>query len=275
MGTVARLAGVLVFGLFVSVIALRPIVQNPAISGALRDGPAGWGMLAVAPLVLVALFVVALRLHSLTDDDTDPHEEQYSVATGERANSFWDERKQDDPTGTNPTDSTADQRTDWTDEHPDTPGGGWDVQGDSPDSAGGERPDTAAEGESDGTDGESEAESQQTQDRPNILSGQGGTREREFEIEDEPPDAMLSDHLEHLQAQLADDETVAEDLDTLEEVAHEVEGDRTIPARCPQDHCNAVWTGRTVLGVGTEQYAVLEDGKRVQCLNCEEIVTLE
>jgi len=246
MGTAARLAGMLVFALFVSVIALRPLVSNPAIASAVRDGPVGWGALAVAPLVLVALLVVALRVRSLTDDSTQPHEERYSVATTERGESFWEARKREAP------------------------------DGDRPDNSGGDPPTGGADGGDEaGTMGDSEADSAQPQDRPNILRGQGGARERDFEIEEQPPDAMLRDHLDHLRAELADDETVARDLETLEEVAREVGGDRTIPARCPQDHCEAVWTGRTVLGVGSGRYEVLEDGKRVQCLECEAVVTLE
>lgn len=240
MGLTARLAGMLVFALFVSVVALRPLVANPAIASALRDGPVGWGALAVAPLVLVALLVVVLRLRSVPGDDATPHEEPYSVATTERGESFWEARKREAP------------------------------DGDRSDRSGGDPP----TGDSDeaGTMGDGEADSAQL---PTILRGQGGARERDFDIEEEPPDAMLRDHLEHLRAELADDETVARDLETLAEVAREVEGDRAIPARCPQDHCDAVWTGRTVLGIGAGRYVILEDGRRVQCLACEAVVTLE
>ena len=86
---------------------------------------------------------------------------------------------------------------------------------------------------------------------------------------------MLSEHLDHLRAELDGQAEMAQDLQTLAAVAEEVEDDRTVPARCPQAHCDAVWTGRTVLGIGTDRYEVLEDGTRVQCLQCEEIHTLE
>lgn len=248
MGTPARVAGLLLFGLFVSVLALRPVVANPAIAGAIRDGISGPGLLLVAPLVLVALFVVALRLRSVAGEDD--HEAQYGVAS--ESESFWDRRTSGATTG---------------------------GRGDAGDSLAGDS--LARESENGDTDGAT-ADSQPA-DGPDgdpgettgILGGQGGSREREFEIEAEPPDANLSEHFDHLQEELDDDETVARDLEQLDAVAQEVEGDRTIPARCPQNHCGAVWTGRTVLGIGTDRYEVLDDGERVQCLECEEIHTVE
>jgi hypothetical protein len=92
------------------------------------------------------------------------------------------------------------------------------------------------------------------------------------DIEAEPPETSLGAHLDHLRAELDDRET-ASDLDTLEEVVETVADDR-IPDRCPQEHCDAIWTERTVLGVKNGRYEVLDDGQTVVCLRCEETVTV-
>jgi hypothetical protein len=248
VGTAARVVGGLVFVLFVSVIALRPLVANPAVAGAIRDGLDGWQLLAVLPLVLVTVVVVALRLRSLTGDPEEDHAPTVA-GTGNRE-TFWDARK----AGAEPADSRGSDTGEST----------------------AERTATASGESGSSTDGQTASGSTGgPAEQPNLLGGQGGTRDREFDIEEEPPDATLSEHLDHLQAELDEEEEIAQDLRTLEEVAAEVEGDRTIPARCPQSHCDAVWTGRTVLGIGTDRYELLEDGTRVQCLNCEEIHSLE
>jgi hypothetical protein len=65
------------------------------------------------------------------------------------------------------------------------------------------------------------------------------------------------------------------DLDTLETVVDEVEGERTIPPRCPADHCDAVWSERTVFRDDRGRYEVLDEGRRARCLACERIVVLE
>ena len=221
MGTAGRLVAGLVLVTFVSVVALRPLVANPAIAGALRDGFGLRELLLVGPLVAVTVFIAGLRIWSMVADqpeDTDDREATWNREPDSHASV-------DDPS----TDA--------------------------------ETPDDTAKRPDDGG--------------PDPLSGQGGARDTEFEIEEKPPDARLHDHLDHLQAQLDSDETVREDLQTLAEVADEVEGDRTVPERCPQPHCDAVWTGRTVLGVTTGRYEVLDDGTRVQCLNCEAVHALE
>jgi hypothetical protein len=233
MGLPARVAGVLAFVLFVGVVAVRPLATNPAISGTLDEG-GGWQLLAVFPLLVVTVLVVALRVRSLTGAESDTDKQR---GTGGSDETFWDARTANSPAEAGPSQSGA-------------------TDGD--------------EGPQDG---------QSSDDGPTqgaaILGGQGGTRDREFDIEEQPPDATLGEHLEHLQAELDDDETVTQDLKTLEAVAEQTAGDRTVPARCPQDHCDAVWTGRTVLGVASGHYEILEDGERVQCLECEEIHTLE
>jgi len=238
MGTAVRVLGGLGFALFVGLLAVRPFLVNPAITGTLRDGPGGWRVLAVLPLVVVTLLLVALRVRS-PSEGTDSQE-----STPGQRESFWDVRKADN-TGVGPAGSG------------DQPVGETDA--DDPQEAGTER----------GGGG------QDSSDPTELPGRQGGTRDRAFEIEERPPDATLHEHLEHLQVELDGDETVAGDLQTLEAVARETKDERTIPARCPQDHCDAVWTGRTVLGVGNGRYERLDDGRRVRCLHCEEIHTLE
>lgn len=211
MGRATRLAGGLLFALFVSVLVVRPLVSSPAVAAGL-GGPVA---LALLPLVAVSLLVVVLRLRS-----GDPGAESGRSPGDEREGGFWDARTADDdpPSG-------GSGRTD----EPTTPG-------------------------------------------PAVLGGQGGSRDRGFDIEDEPPDAQLGEHLEHLRAELDDD--LAEDLHTLEAVATETDDDREVPARCPQEHCDAVWSGRTVLGVGADRYERLDDS-RVQCLACETVTRLD
>jgi hypothetical protein len=105
-----------------------------------------------------------------------------------------------------------------------------------------------------------------------LLGGQGGARDRAFEIEREAPDADLGAHLDHLRAELDDDASV--ELETLEEVVEETEDGSPIPDRCPQPHCDAVWTERGILDIKNGRYELLEDGRRVQCLECEAVVDL-
>lgn len=109
-------------------------------------------------------------------------------------------------------------------------------------------------------------------DEPAVPGGQTGSRDRGVDIEKEPPGARLGEHLAHLRAGLDDD--LAEDLHTLEAVAAETDDGRDVPARCPQQHCDAVWSGRTVLGVGAGRYERLDDS-RVQCLACETVTRLD
>lgn len=110
---------------------------------------------------------------------------------------------------------------------------------------------------------------------PDLLGGQGGTRNRDFGIEEKPPDAALRDHLAHLRTELDRDGQIGADLDALETVVDEVEGERTIPPRCPADHCDAVWSERTIFRDDRGRYEVLDEGRRVRCLACERIVVLE
>ena len=108
-----------------------------------------------------------------------------------------------------------------------------------------------------------------------FLSGQGGARDRDFEIEEQPPDAELQGHLEHLEAELGDDETVRHDLETLEEVVEETGDEQNLPARCPYEHCGAAWRERGIVGINTGNYELLDDETTVLCLECERTVSLE
>lgn len=243
MDTAKKLAGVVFLLVFVSAIALRPLMSNPAISAALEDGLFNRGTLLALPLLLVTVLLVAFRLRSLRDDGKpdNQHTEQVTPNT-------WD-------TGTRADGDRADHvRADHDrDER-------WGVQ-----------PEEAANDES--------SDQRNTDDtsgtHANFLSGQGGARDRDFEIEEKPPDATLRDHLDHLQTELGDDTETASDLETLEEVVEEVEGDRTVPPRCPQSQCDAVWSERTIFHDDRGRYQLLDDGRKAQCLECESVVTLE
>ncbi len=203
---IKKVGATLVVAAVFGTLALRPLLANPAITDALSTGTSDWRVLLVAPLVVVSLAIVALRIKaSNTETDWEPPRENEI-----QHNSWADETVADD-------------------EESDTP---------------------------------------DPQPSVSILSGQGGSRNRDFEIEDLPPDAELSHHLEHLQQELADDRELATDLRTLEEVVEEVEGDRQIPRRCPHDHCDARWTERSVFGRNTDQYELL-DKQTVVCLECE------
>lgn len=122
---------------------------------------------------------------------------------------------------------------------------------------------------------EREHERVEAETRPGFLSGQGGARDKGFEIESKPPDADLSDHLDHLRAELGEEGTPPGELETLETVAEETESEREIPTHCPQEHCNAAWTQRTLLDITNGRYERLDDGKTVRCLDCEQTVTLD
>lgn len=236
MVSVQKVAGAVLLGVFVLTIALRPLT-NPAVTGALRDGATQWQTLLVAPLVLVGVGIVALRLHSLFRDEES---DDYAATAVDR--DAW---------------SQVDDRESALDTGPE-------------DEADSETSPAGAAHDSDGA----ETDDQQRQGEFNFLAGQGGAREKDFEIEEEPPDATLSEHLEHLRAELDDPESAAE-LDTLADVATEEAGENRIPGRCPQDHCEARWSERGILGLGTGKYELLDDGETVVCLECEQSVRLE
>jgi hypothetical protein len=93
------------------------------------------------------------------------------------------------------------------------------------------------------------------------------------DIEEEPPDAPLDLHLDHLRAELDGEREVARDLEAFAEVA-ETTDSGPIPQRCPHDDCEALWTERTVLDITNGRYELLDDGT-ILCLDCERTVTVE
>ncbi len=201
-----KVGATLVVAAVFGTLALRPLLANPALTDALSTGTSDWRVFLVAPLVLVSIAIVILRIKAAnTETDWEPPREN------------------------------AIQHNSWAEEP---------------------------------TDEKEGSEASEPQPSVSILSGQGGTRNREFEIENLPPDAELSHHLEHLQQELADDRELATELRTLEEVVAEVEGDRQIPRRCPHEYCDARWSERSVFGRNTNQYELLDD-QTVICLACE------
>ncbi len=90
-------------------------------------------------------------------------------------------------------------------------------------------------------------------------------------VETEPPDAALSAHLDHLRTEL--DDEAATDLAGMADVVADAESE-TVPERCPQPHCNAAWTARTVFGVTNGRYELVDGGDRVRCLECEQVAPL-
>lgn len=212
MGLARNLGGAVVFLALIGLLAVRPLLSNPAVAAAVENGVSDRRSLLALPLVAVALLLAGLRITSLRDDE-DGTTTGYQPA---EKNSWMADEPQDDARG-------------------------------GPDPAG----------------------------NSDFLSGQGGARDREFEVEEEPPDAHLAGHLEHLEAELGDDAEVRRDLETLEEVVEETETEQQLPARCPYEYCGAAWRERGIVGIKTDRYELLDDGTTVRCLECERTVSLE
>lgn len=107
--------------------------------------------------------------------------------------------------------------------------------------------------------------------RPNILTGQGGTRNRGFEIEEEAPETAVEDHLRYLDERLGDDVFEGEGAG----VSGSPPPAGQIPSECPHSYCDAVWRKRGLLGTKAGKYAVLDDGTQVRCEECGSITSLE
>lgn len=249
MGTATRIGVTAVFVLFVFAIALRPLFSNPVIEPMLQDGSLDTRTIILAAMVLVpAALIVGARLTVMRrDSEGSTYQHPAGTHQGERGERGWD--------------ATSSSSGD---------GAG---RGSRPPAV---RPAAAERDDDSAKDGETERAELSTSgpvDTSHFLAGQGGARERHFMIEDEQPDAELSDHLDHLQTAL-DDEESREELETLEAVVAE-EGENPIPARCPQDHCDARWTERSILGFGTGRYEILENKRDVVCLECERVTTLD
>lgn len=256
MGRVKRLLGGMIFVLFLSAMLIRPLQSNPAIASIVSDGFSDWRNLLWVPMLVLTVLLVATRLKTTVDAD-----EGY---TGKRR----DDGREEKSAWEHSIDESNEGHVDGEER------GDSEERGDREGSEGKEksreqsRPQSIEEAEA--GDEYSEAE----RDRPSILSGQGGARDRDFEIEHEPPEAALSDHLEHLQEQLQDPEHES-DLETLEEVIEEFEDDRRLPRRCPHEHCDALWAERGIIGLSSGKYDLFDDGEKVQCLECEEIYLVE
>ncbi len=243
MGTAKRAAGIVLFVVFLFALLSRPLLSNPAIVGVIQNGLSDWRTLALA-VVLVAptVLLVLTRVSSLRErSDGDRMETERTIPEGE-----WNA----DPRDRAGSERDADQHT-------------MDANGTVADS---DQRETESSEENDTTNADSSTS-------PSFLSGQGGARNREFEIEDEPPEASLGDHLEHLRTELDDPES-REELDTLAEVVEETEAETEIPARCPQDNCDVAWSERGIIGARTGKYELLDEN-RVVCLACETVHELE
>lgn len=231
MGRLTRIAGVLFLVIFVAVLALRPLLNNPAISQAIMEGDIDRRLLFWVPLLLVTVAIIGLRVWSVRRDEEPPAYE----APGP--------------------DNRQDSHNSWADET------SWSV----------------AENETAADDDDDEStDRSHNPGRPDILTGQGGARNRGFEIEEREPDAGLHDHLEHLEAELGDDFEVAEDLQGMAEVAEEYEEESNIPLRCPQEHCDARWRERKLIGFDDGgRFELIDDGSKALCLECEQTYSLE
>lgn len=228
MGTGRTVVGGLVFVSFIGALALRPLLSNPGVIGALETGP-GPALLLWGPLLFVTLAIIGFRLKSTRSETTE-----YQPQTRVESN-HWE--VEDDETG------TGDRRGD---EHSDS-----QETGDRPDHV-----------------------SDQQDALERMLGGQGGARDRGFDIEQEPPESGLDEHLEHLREEL-DGGDAATELRTLEEVIEEYEDDQPIPKECPGEYCDALWEARTVTDLTTGRYELLDGGEKIVCLECEETFRVE
>lgn len=238
MGSARRIAVATAFVLFILAIGLRPLASNPLLADLLEDGITDLQTAVLLLIVLVPVtLLVAARLTAI--------------------------RRDHDPTSYNPTEQSRQHERFQQDEFGTT----------DPEPSTTKQPsaETKPAESNDGNERENRPAQQGPEtgpDRPDFLSGQGGTRNREFLIEERPPEASLRDHLEHLEAALDDDES-KRDLEGLEAVAEETESPPAVPARCPGEYCDAAWTERGILGIGSGRYELLEKESTVICLECE------
>ncbi|WP_336328057.1 hypothetical protein [Halovenus sp. HT40] len=235
MVSVRRLGGLFVVGFFVAMTALRPLLRNPAITNVGVEKILQWPqVLLYLPLLAVTGLLLVLAVLAVIRGDGLP--------TGSR----------DTPeTRTEPA-QTSEQSSE----------GFWEA----------ERKKDSVWEEGDTAEDEQPEIPEAYQNHPavsaELFEESDGSAGR---IEDQTPDARLSEHLEHLKTELSEDETMQEDLDGLETVVEETEAGHEIPARCPQEGCDAVWSGRTMLGIKTDRYEVLDDGEEIVCLDCESV----
>lgn len=257
MSTVERAVTGVVFVLFLAAVALRPLGSNTGVSAAVENGLLAWPTVLWLPILGLSVLLVAARLGRVVGDSdgrevagADPH----AGAAGRRSepskNGEWrvvDGWDDETETGRDDVESGSGKTT-RSDGHPTSPEHATEL------TAAVSRP------------------SRPVAQRPvySIL-----TEASRSEVEQQPPDASLRDHLDHLRAELDDDETAGAELQELERIAAETEAESPIPDRCPQEHCDARWAERSILGINTGRYEVLEDGARVCCLECEAIVPID
>ena len=120
-----------------------------------------------------------------------------------------------------------------------------------------------------------------------FLSGQGGTRNKGFEIEEEPPETDVDEHMQYLREQLGEEEfdSAVDDVRRLEDVeSNDRETDEpgrvtgtqsTLPEECPQPYCDARWGRGRLFGARGGRYELVDGGEQVQCEECGGITTLE
>lgn len=120
------------------------------------------------------------------------------------------------------------------------------------------------------------------QSQPRFHSGQGGTRSKGFEIEEEPPETDVDEHMQYLRETLEEDDFESEPDDTKSsgeadenEKSPSPETTPNIPEQCPQPYCDAEWASGGLLGGRGGGYEVLNDGEQVRCEKCDGITTLE
>jgi hypothetical protein len=112
-----------------------------------------------------------------------------------------------------------------------------------------------------------------------FLTGQGGTRNKGFEIEEQPPETDVDEHVRYLRDQLDDEDAdgVFDDTapnDSVESDYSTPTGEFEIPTECPEPYCDADWQSSGLLG-GATSYERLPDGEQVRCEKCGGITTLE
>lgn len=113
-----------------------------------------------------------------------------------------------------------------------------------------------------------------------FLTGQGGTRNKGFEIEEQPPETDVDDHLRYLREQLdgenadaaVDDDSTDDGLDGEQSTSTDEAAE--IPSECPQPYCGADWRTSGLLSRGAS-YERLSNGEQVRCRKCGGITTLE
>lgn len=218
MGTLRRLAGAVIVGLFVLRYALRPLGGTTALA----ELPREWSELVLfLPLVGLSVFLLGLAALAVIRGEGLPlgSDRSEPAQPAERDESeFWATEREKESV--------------------------WETDSSESD--------------------DSNAVPEQYQNHPAVSPDLFGENQSGKRIEEGTPDAELSEHLAHLETEL---DNAREELDTLESVAEE-ESSREIPARCPAEGCDAVWSGRTVLGFRTDRYEVLGDGQII-CLVCE------